>query len=622
MKTTQCLIVSLIAVCVTGVQGYGRGPFAGGLVRIRPKLRPRAPITNAGKARGASLKRIRPILDTVESKDGCPKRFVRYRDSCFSHNLASRTWESARLACRRKSHNADLASINSKEELDFIQNRFGGGKNDLSWIGLHKDRPGTPYTWANGDTVQYLPWVPNYIGQEPTGYVALSLVDLHFIPETSPNKVLPSLCRAARRSPGVDANQTVEGGKGGAGGELNEKQHPPKIHTKCREGWDSFEGKCYKAFDEKMTHSDATASCKKEGANLLSLHSPRESEFVRTHVMREKWPVEFYWIGLSNGKNGLRWSDGSPLDYTNWLPGMPIKAQGGKSARIKADRNLLERCYKIDSEAFMWEPEGANEFCYFVCIKEDEADFYFPPTTPGPTTQQTTVQTSSTFLPPGFWDDIKKALLELGVLALPLNGSSANIRLDADVFKEIQISDDKKQVVDKLGALLSELNDSSINTRLNPDILGQNQKSSAEESESESDSHQIVVAVFVTLIGSVVLLVAVIGAISWRRRYGNFQDRWRTLQESLSYENTLYSVKQSLRDHGRQPSPRPDNGLHNLPQKCSGPEGNSLPSPDTPELRVLTDQKLELGKQKVAVEENTLIKKDKRASKDSKSWLQ
>ena len=83
-------------------------------------------------------------------------------------------------------------------------------------------------------------------GQEPTGYVALSLVDLHFIPETSPNKVLPSLCRAARRSPGVDANQTVEGGKGGAGGELNEKQHPPKIHTKCREGWDSFEGKCYK----------------------------------------------------------------------------------------------------------------------------------------------------------------------------------------------------------------------------------------------------------------------------------------------------------------------------------------------------------------------------------------
>ena len=44
---------------------------------------------------------------------------------------------------------------------------------------------------------------------------------------------------------------------------------------------------------------------------------------------------------------GLHWSDGSPFDYTNWLPGTTIKAQDRNIAQLEANRNFLEKCYKV-----------------------------------------------------------------------------------------------------------------------------------------------------------------------------------------------------------------------------------------------------------------------------------
>ena len=51
-----------------------------------------------------------------------------------------------------------------REEFDFVQRKFRGGKYELRWIGLRKEHPGTPYKWVNGDTAGYLPWVSGYTG--------------------------------------------------------------------------------------------------------------------------------------------------------------------------------------------------------------------------------------------------------------------------------------------------------------------------------------------------------------------------------------------------------------------------------------------------------------------------
>ena len=47
------------------------------------------------------------------------------------------------------------------------------------------------------------------------------------------------------------------------------------------------------AFNQKTSFKNAVATCKKTGANLLSLHSPGESEFVRQHVMTKRGQAFF-----------------------------------------------------------------------------------------------------------------------------------------------------------------------------------------------------------------------------------------------------------------------------------------------------------------------------------------
>ena len=121
-------------------------------------------------------------------------------------------------------------------------------------------------------------------GQEPTGYVALSLNSAQFFPKSNPNVVLPFLCgtkrvpdtaSAAAAAGGADAGgaaaavggaAAVAGGAAAAAGGANIAEqhkavdvraaditqvgmarktiglHPPQ----CDEGWESFLDKCYK----------------------------------------------------------------------------------------------------------------------------------------------------------------------------------------------------------------------------------------------------------------------------------------------------------------------------------------------------------------------------------------
>ena len=42
-------------------------------------------------------------------------------------------------------------------------------------------------------------------------------------------------------------------------------------------------------------------------------------ETVTGGVQDDRW----YWIGLNSLSGAEKWSDGSPLDYTNWADGQP-----------------------------------------------------------------------------------------------------------------------------------------------------------------------------------------------------------------------------------------------------------------------------------------------------------
>uniref|UniRef100_A0AC35FRS2 C-type lectin domain-containing protein n=1 Tax=Panagrolaimus sp. PS1159 TaxID=55785 RepID=A0AC35FRS2_9BILA len=91
-------------------------------------------------------------------------------------------------------------------------------------------------------------------------------------------------------------------------------------------GWSYFENSCYKNFkDLHYPWKDAEDYCKNlsGSAHLVSIHSKREMQFLIDHFVQQ---FHYYWIGLFSSNNGStwKWSDNTPVDYTNWKDGMPV----------------------------------------------------------------------------------------------------------------------------------------------------------------------------------------------------------------------------------------------------------------------------------------------------------
>ncbi|KAK3729848.1 hypothetical protein RRG08_058164 [Elysia crispata] len=517
MDTIKYLVIGILYLCTPGVNAQFR---VGGVVRHQ--VFPQKPLKSHGHQIQKQGARLQPVVKTnaalrqeklfgLKAERGCPEGFVRYRERCFSHSLIPKTWRSARLACRRAAPGGDLASINSREEFEFIQNEFSGGENDQAWIGLSKQRPGTPYKWSNGDPVRYLPWDTSYTGQEPTGYVALSLINLHFLSKTSRKELLQFFCGSRTdSSPSKASAAAVDGvypvkrdptrGSVATGGDVAGMQ------LSCRDGWESFQGKCYKAFYEKKNFDDASAKCRQEGAHLLSLHSPKESQFVRRKVLKNRRPGDRFWLGLTNSANGLQWSDGSPVDYTNFRPGMTIVVPKREVAPVEApekefSRKYLERCFQINSDETEWASQERDQILCIACVDDGE---YIPPTTRG---VETTLPDTTTDPNLYAWNMMRPHFL----------GAAAAIPM---------------------------INVSGLNITLNDDFINGKQKSASGDSVSENDSNPNTVTLLVVLVGSVVLMVAVLGAVSYRRQHGNFRFPWTSLKDE---SHNLQKVRQSLR---------------------------------------------------------------------------
>lgn len=94
-----------------------------------------------------------------------------------------------------------------------------------------------------------------------------------------------------------------------------------------------FNNSCYLFVNyPEVTWTTAQKICEGVGANLASVLSPEEENFVTTNIRTspEYRTSAIYWIGVlkPNGEN-MRWVDGSELQYLGWLPGQkPEKLNG------------------------------------------------------------------------------------------------------------------------------------------------------------------------------------------------------------------------------------------------------------------------------------------------------
>ncbi|XP_061597876.1 galactose-specific lectin nattectin-like [Cololabis saira] len=113
----------------------------------------------------------------------------------------------------------------------------------------------------------------------------------------------------------------------------SKEQEVELLRGGCPMFWFSFNGRCYKYVATPMTWADAEFHCLEQGANLVSIHSLEENNFVKMLIGNFDHAERWTWIGLTDiQKEGLWfWSDGSKVSFTDWENGQPDNGPGGEN---------------------------------------------------------------------------------------------------------------------------------------------------------------------------------------------------------------------------------------------------------------------------------------------------
>uniref|UniRef100_A0A8P4KFW9 C-type lectin domain-containing protein n=1 Tax=Dicentrarchus labrax TaxID=13489 RepID=A0A8P4KFW9_DICLA len=100
----------------------------------------------------------------------------------------------------------------------------------------------------------------------------------------------------------------------------------------CPMFWWSFNGRCYKYVATRLTWADAELHCVSQGANLVSIHSLEEENFVKALIKNFDHTKGRSWIGLSDiHKEGRwMWSDGGAVKFVFWSPREPNNNGGNE----------------------------------------------------------------------------------------------------------------------------------------------------------------------------------------------------------------------------------------------------------------------------------------------------
>lgn len=112
----------------------------------------------------------------------------------------------------------------------------------------------------------------------------------------------------------------------------SDDQQMKLLRGKCPMFWYTFNSRCYKYVATRATWADAELLCVSVGANLVSIRSLEEENFVKNLIKNFDHAEEPTWIGLSDiHKEGRwMWSDGCAADFYFWRAREPNNNGGNE----------------------------------------------------------------------------------------------------------------------------------------------------------------------------------------------------------------------------------------------------------------------------------------------------
>ena len=130
---------------------------------------------------------------------------------------------------------------------------------------------------------------------------------------------------------------------------------------RCPTGWvqqHKSDSHCYLFYEGKKTWTAAKTYCQQKNANLVSIHSKEENDFIAKNMLKSG----HYWMGFNDivKANKWVWSDMSPATYTNWRKGEP-------------NGSNRENCGELFRFGAGWNDLGCSYKLYFICKRKGKS---------------------------------------------------------------------------------------------------------------------------------------------------------------------------------------------------------------------------------------------------------
>ncbi|XP_046553451.1 hepatic lectin-like [Haliotis rubra] len=135
----------------------------------------------------------------------------------------------------------------------------------------------------------------------------------------------------------------------------------PKV---CAAGFIKFEDHCYILELDKTSWGTARSRCRELGADLVSINTEAENDFLLEKV-KEYFPPsqqnsEYFWMGMLYASRKYVWADGTDVGFTDFQSGEPNCMKDGTcKAFITTYRSSYE-----------WEDAQSTYDFFYICEKD------------------------------------------------------------------------------------------------------------------------------------------------------------------------------------------------------------------------------------------------------------
>ncbi|XP_022088435.1 uncharacterized protein LOC110978072 [Acanthaster planci] len=286
-----------------------------------------------------------------------------WRDRCYQVNDFLRSWADAQVACQ-KEPGAQLVVVEDRMELAYLSGVLGLYEmQDDFFIGFSDSRVAGYYEWLDGTPITYTNWGDGQPDDRQGHCVAISSgKEAGYWADRDCTQKHKFVCEKARTGyPPITPPPAVT--------------PTPPTDTDCATGWVGYGSRCFQIFelksdDEAVNWDTANRECENMGASLASFHHPDEEAYLTSKLSPKG--TRWFWIGLNDQRyeGGYSWSDGTPVEYTNWGAGEPNDYGG------------WEECVETDFKGGKWNDLGCwNRRNYICSIPKGK----MPITTPAPT---------------------------------------------------------------------------------------------------------------------------------------------------------------------------------------------------------------------------------------------